>query len=183
MSNALIIVHKLIRAELSATTAQLSCTDAEDARALLPALDALAELLHAHAAQEDATLAPLIEAADPPMAARMRADHVLLDDQYDQVRAIARQAASGDARASGPLMHQLRLGFHAFLAAYLLHLDDEERNMLPVLAQRVPPPGVIAKSAFARSAAEREAFLKKLFACITPSERRAIESALASEAA
>lgn len=174
-SNALIIVHKLIRAELNALTAQLARTDADDARTLPPALDALAELLHAHAAQEDLTLAPLLEAVDPAMAARMRADHVLLDDQYDQVRATARRSDAD--------LHEVSLGFHAFVAAYLLHLDDEERNMLPVLAARVPPPAVLAKAAVARPPHERRQFLEKLFACITPSERRAIESALASEAA
>lgn len=66
----------------------------------------------------------------------------------------------------------------AAIAAYLEH-HDEERTMLPLLGERVPPLAMVAMNAATLPLAERAAFLDKLLARVTPSERRTIEHALA----
>ena len=83
-------------------------------------------------------------------------------------------APSREARLAG-----LCLDYHAFVAAYLKHLDDEERTMLPQLGERVPSIGMVAMNAATLPLAERTAFLDKLLPCITPSEARAVQQALA----
>jgi len=175
-SNALIVVHKLIRCELFELSGQLSRAGAEDAEPVSRAFDALCELLEEHAAKEDKMLAPQLDEAT---AARMTADHVLLDDQLEQLRQCAQSLLACDAATRETRLAALCLDFHAFVAAYLRHLDDEERTMLPMLGERVPPLAVVAINAAALPLEERSAFLGKLLGRVTPSERHAIEGALA----
>src|SRR5687768_13610734 len=82
-SNALIVVHKFIRCELFELSGQLSRAGADDAESVSQAFDTLCVMLEGHAAKEDEMLAPQLDEAT---AARMMADHVLLDDQLEQLR-------------------------------------------------------------------------------------------------
>lgn len=175
-SNALIVVHKFLRCELFDLSSQLSRAGAEDAEAVSGAFDALCGLLEEHAEKEDQMLAPQL---DDATAARMTADHVLLDDQLEQLRQRARALLACDAAAREARLAALCLEFHAFVAAYLRHLDDEERTMLPVLGERVPSLAVVAINAATLPLEERSAFLGKLLPRVSPSERRTIELALA----
>jgi hypothetical protein len=175
-SNALIVVHKLIRSDLFELSSLLSRAGAEDTEAVSRAFDALCALLVEHAAKEDVGLAPRLDEAT---AARMRADHVLLDDTIEQLKHRAHAMVARDAAAREAQLAGLCLDFHAFVAAYLQHLDDEERTMLPSLGDRVPPLAMVAANAASLPLAERSAFLDKLLARVTPSERRALEQALA----
>jgi len=175
-SNALIVVHKFIRCELFELSGQLSRAGADDVEALARSLDALCEMLEGHAAKEDEGLAPQLDEAT---AARMTADHVLLDDQLEQLRTRAHGllTASAALRESG--LAALCIDYHAFIAAYLRHLDDEERTMLPILGDRVPPVAAVAANAATLPLDQRTAFLDKLFARVNPAERSAIERSLA----
>jgi len=175
-SNALIVVHKLIRSELFELSGQLSRAGAEDAETMSRSFDALRALLEEHAAKEDQSLAPQLDEAT---AARMTADHVLLDDTFEQLTKRAHSLLPCDAVTRETRLAGLCLDYHAFIAAYLEHLDDEERTMLPQLGERVPPLAVVALNAATLPLAERSAFLDKLFVQVTPSERRSIEQTLA----
>lgn len=175
-SNALIVVHKFIRCELFDFSSELSRAGAEDAEAIARSLDALCEMLEGHAAKEDQGLAPLLDEAT---AARMTADHVLLDDQLEQLKERAHALLGSDAATREARLAGLCIDYHAFVAAYLKHLDDEERTMLPLLGERVPPVAALADHAAALPPEERSAFLSKLFARIAPAERAAIEGTLA----
>lgn len=174
-SNALIVVHKLIRSDLFELSGQLSRAGAEDAEAVSQAFDTLCALLEEHAAKEDMGLAPQLDEAT---ATRMKADHVLLDDTIEQLTKRARALIACDAATRELRLAALCLDFHAFIAAYLKHLDDEERTMLPQLGERVPSIAMVAMNAATLPPAERSAFLGKLLAHVTPSERRTIEQTL-----
>ncbi len=175
-SNALIVVHKLIRSDLFELSGQLSRAGAGDVGAVSRSFDALCALLEEHAAKENAGLAPQL---DDATAARMTADHVLLDDTIEQLKKRAQGLLSCDAATRETRLAGLCLDFHAFVAAYLKHLDDEERTMLPLLGERVPSIAMVAMNAATLPLAERSAFLDKLLARVTPSERSTIEQALA----
>jgi hypothetical protein len=174
-SNALIVVHKLIRSDLFELSSQLSRAGADDAEAVSRSFDALCALLEEHAAKEDMGLAPQLDEAT---ATRMKADHVLLEDTFEQLTKRARALISCDAATRETRLERLCLDYHAFVAAYLEHLDDEERTMLPLLGERVPSIAMVAMNAATLPPAERSVFLGKLLAHVTPSERRTIEHAL-----
>lgn len=176
-SNALTVIHKFIRHELFDLSGRLSCAGAQDGESVAGAFDALCALLEEHAEKEDHMLAPQL---DDATAARMKADHVLLDDQLDQLKKSARALLSGDAAMRDVRLATLCLEYHAFVAAYLRHLDDEERTMVPTLGDRVPPLAAVAANAATLPAEERSAFLGKLLARVTPSERSTIERTLAA---
>jgi hypothetical protein len=175
-SNALIVVHKLIRSELFELSGQLSRAGAEDAAAVSRSFDTLCALLEEHAAKEDKGIAPQLDEAT---AARMTADHVLLDDTIEQLKARAHALLACDTATCEARLAGLCLDYHAFVAAYLKHLDDEERTMLPLLGDRVPSIAMVAMNAATLPPAERAAFVDTLLARVTPSERRTIEQALA----
>jgi iron-sulfur cluster repair protein YtfE (RIC family) len=175
-SNALIVVHKFIRCELFELANQIARAGADDVEAVAGALDTLCQMLEGHAAKEDEGLAPQLDEAT---AARMMADHVLLDDQLEQLRERAHALLPCDAATREARLTSLGLDFHAFVAAYLRHLDDEERTMLPLLDGRVPPVAAVAVNAASLPPDERSAFLAKLLARVSPSERKAIERTLA----
>lgn len=174
-SNALIVVHKLIRSELFELSGRLSRAGAADADAVSQSFDALCVLLEEHAAKEDQGIAPRLDEAT---AARMTADHVLLDDTIEQLKRRAHALLACDSATREAGLAGLCLDFHAFVAAYLEHLDDEERTMLPLLGERVPPLAMVAMNAATLPLAERTAFLDKLLARVTPSERQTLEQAL-----
>jgi hypothetical protein len=175
-SNALIVVHKFIRCELFELSGQLSGAGADDVEALARSLDTLCEMLEGHAAKEDEGLAPQLDEAT---AARMSADHVLLDDQLEQIRRRVHALLPCDVATREARLETLCLDYHAFVAAYLRHLDDEERTMLPLLGDRVPSVSAVAMNAATLPVDARSAFLAKLFARVSPSERKVIERTLA----
>lgn len=175
-SNALIVVHKLIRSDLFELSGQLSRAGAQDAEAVSRSFDALCALLEEHAAKENMGIAPQLDEAT---AARMTADHVLLDDSLEQLKRRVHALLACDEATRETRLAGLCLDFHAFVASYLKHLDDEERTMLPLLGERVPPLTMVARNAASLPLTQRAAFLDKLLALVTPSERQSIERALA----
>lgn len=175
-SNALIVVHKLIRSDLFALSGQLSRAGADDVEAVSRSFDALCALLEEHAAKENQGLAPQLDEAT---AARMTADHVLLDDSIEQLKRRAQALRACDAATREARLGGLCLDFHAFVAAYLKHLDDEERTMIHQLGERIPSIAMVAFNAATLPLPDRSAFLDKLLPLVTPSERGMIERSLA----
>src|SRR5688500_9660810 len=111
-SNALIVVHKLIRSDLFELSGQLSRAGAQDVEAVARSFDALCALLEEHAAKEDKGIAPQLDEAT---AARMRADHVLLDDTIEQLKRRANALLACDPAAREERLAGLCLDFHAFV--------------------------------------------------------------------
>jgi ABC-type transporter Mla subunit MlaD len=176
---ALTIIHKLLRRELFDISHQLSCADTDDATVvrLQAAIAALGELLRGHGAHEEATIEPILRKASEASADRLRADHLRLDGLLDeQVAASARLADLAENAREAALL-QLYLDWNRFVAAYLSHLDDEERTFVPLLGPEVPPLALVAESAASLAREQESAFLARLWNVLTPQERGEIERA------
>ena len=174
--SALTVIHKVIRQELFDVTRQLACAGAEEIDDARRAIGAAATLLRGHAEHEDASLEPMLREVDPALAERLAADHARLEEALEALcdAAGALEPGGGD----GPL-RRLYLDWTRFVGEFLLHLDDEERTMLPALGAAVPGVAMVAESARGLGAAERDSFLGKLRGAVSPAELDLIERALA----
>jgi hypothetical protein len=169
-ANALTIIHKYIRAELFAVTQLLAQAGPDSVDPVRRAIAEVAELLRGHADQEDARLEPLLAQSFPTLAARLTSDHRRLEEQLEQF--------CKAANASEVDLLQLYLDWNRVVAAYLVHLDAEERTWFPLLADPLPPVEYLAQTASGQSPAAARAFFEKLWSTITPLDRARIERAL-----
>jgi hypothetical protein len=139
-------IHKGIRAELFGATLQAGDLDPSDRGsrlALAGRIDALVTLLHGHAEHEDGHVQPAIEKVLPDAAARIVADHDLLDRRIGDIHemsVVVAEATGAQARAVG---HELYLELASFTSAYLSHQDLEERVVMPTLAAALGPDTVL----------------------------------------
>jgi hypothetical protein len=175
-TNALTVIHKLLRREMFGFSQQLACAGPEDCESLRRSFNGLAELLQQHASHEEARFEPLLREQDPALARRLNEDHRRLEITLSLlIGAVARL----DPRAfdcPGELV-RLHLDWNRFLSVYLAHLDDEERTLFLTLQERLPPVSMFAESAKSRGA-QGEEFLEKIWAVTTRDERMAIELAV-----
>lgn len=172
-ANALTLIHKYIRCELFAVTQLLAQAGPDSADAARRALAEAADLLRGHAGQEEARLEPLLAQSFPALAARLGSEHRRLEQQLDQVCQAA-SAAEVDLLA-------LYLDWNRLVAAYLVHLDAEERSWFPLLADPLPPVEYMAQTATGLSPPAARAFFEKLWATVTPLDRARIERALRTQ--
>jgi hypothetical protein len=142
--------------------------------AIQAAFEELATLLRTHAAQEETRLEPQLNDRDTAAAGRLLREHHRLDAELDRLSAFVRGLDASSAECADALL-RLHLDWNRFLGAYLLHLDEEERNLFVGLAEQTPL-AAIAQSAFAQGA-EGQRFLDRLWSVTTPAERVAIEHA------
>jgi hypothetical protein len=139
-------IHKGIRAELFGATLQAGDLDPSDRGsrlALAGRIDALVALLHSHAEHEDGHIQPAIEKVLPDAAARIVADHDLLDRRIGDIQemsVVVAETTGTQARAVG---HELYLELASFTSAYLSHQDLEERVVMPTLAAALGPDTVL----------------------------------------
>lgn len=175
-SNALTVIHKLVRHEIYAVSNRLAAAGDSDDRALLKAIRRAAGMLRGHAEQEDARLLPALQAAAPELARRLDEQHESLDRDMDAIcaaaEALQRLPMSRRVRAR----QQLHDAWNRFVAGCLLHMDEEERAMQPLLGERIALSQV-AESTLAMEQATADEFLSNLWRAITPQERLAIERA------
>lgn len=133
-------IHKGLRAELFAVVAAAGSLDAADrtGRAALAAqVRDVVDVLEDHAGHEDAAVQPVLERALPDLAAAIAADHAVLDRRTSALVAQAADlvdAPDVELRSRG---HQLYLELSSFTGAYLLHIDVEERVVMPSLEAAV----------------------------------------------
>jgi hypothetical protein len=172
-ANAITVIHKFIRREMFDFAERLFRAGPEHVSDIRAELERIVQLLQVHAAQEDARLEPLLREVDATFADRLKRDHRRLEDQLESLRHAAKtlDASSRECRDALLLFH---LDWNRFLSAYLIHLDDEERTLIPALGDRTPPLSAIAESA-RQQGVEGEEFLLRLWAVTTCEERAAIE--------
>ena len=140
-------IHKGIRAELFAVTAEagrLDPADRLDRAALATHVVDVVSLLVSHAQHEDGAVQPVLVTELPALAERVEYEHQALEAWMERLEAMATDAATaadGDARHP---IHQTYLELGAFTSAYLAHQDIEERVIMPALAAAVGPEAVMA---------------------------------------
>jgi iron-sulfur cluster repair protein YtfE (RIC family) len=172
-ATAITVIHKYIRRELFDLSEQLFRAGPPQVEAIQKALEKIAALLHTHAIQEDARLEPVLRRFDATLADRMARDHRRLDDLLEGCVHASKRLDPSDAKCNAALF-QLHLDWNRFVSAYLMHLDDEERNLFVPIADQMPPLAAIVESAKAQGA-QGEEFLLRLWAVTTCEERAAIE--------
>ena len=142
-------IHKGIRSELLAlveTAGRVDPHHRDDRAALVQHVLATHELLESHAHHEDGVIQPVLEQELPVLAERIERDHHELDTCIGRIadRASALDAPHGDVRAR---THRLYLDLARFTSAYFLHIDIEERVLMPALERAVGVDEVIAMNA------------------------------------
>ncbi|MCF7222258.1 hemerythrin domain-containing protein [Marilutibacter chinensis] len=175
-SNALTVIHKLVRHEIYAVANRLASAGDSDDAGLLDAVRRAAGMLRGHAEQEDARLLPVLQAMAPELARRLDEQHEQLDREMDAICAAAESLQRLPMSRRAHARQQLHDAWNRFVAGCLLHMDEEERAMQPLLGDRIALCRV-AESTLAMEQATADEFLANLWRVITPQERIAIERA------
>ncbi|MFJ3233881.1 hemerythrin domain-containing protein [Streptomyces sp. NPDC086787] len=138
-THEMVVVHRVFRRE-SALLPRLvrAVPDGGTARATQVA-DSLRDYLfgiHHHHALEDELVWPLLRAraADEELVARMEEQHQRIDRTLETVRQWAPAWERAADRIAG---EELALALDAHRVALLEHLDDEERLVLPLVAEHL----------------------------------------------
>jgi iron-sulfur cluster repair protein YtfE (RIC family) len=158
-------IHKGIRAELLSLVESAGRLDPHDTAgraALADHVLATHTLLEMHAHHEDGVIQPVLETELPILAERVERDHYELDERLGRIAELATSldSSSGGLRAR---THQLYLDLARFTSEYFVHIDIEERVLMPALERAVGPAAVgamhgaiigsISPDVFARSLA------------------------------
>jgi len=174
-STALSVIHKYIRREMFDFAVRLLRAGSHELPSLRTAFAELKELLTAHAAQEATRVAPLLAKIDPQAAERMNRDHHRLESELEAFER-SLHAIAPDKPTCAEDLYALHLSWNRHLAAYLQHLDEEERTLFAPIATSLPKVGSLIDSAKAQGAAGEE-FLLRLWAVTTCEERAELEAA------
>jgi len=174
------IVHKHLRRTLFDVSIQLSGVDRTNVTTMVDAFRGVAGMLRGHAELEDSSIAPLLRETSPDMAAAMTSDHQALDAQLAAVETkVLGLPSLGEDDLEAAALDAYR-EWNRFLAAYLIHLDDEENRLFPALGAANPPASAVAALA-ARRGEQSSAFLAMLLPVLTHAERLEILRHLEAE--
>ncbi len=130
-------IHKGIRAELVSlveTAGRIDPQNCEDRAALAQHVVSTHAVLELHAHHEDGVIQPVLECEYPSFAERVERDHLQLDARIGRIADLATTIDSGDVRTR---THQLYLDLARFTAEYFVHIDIEERVIMPSLERAV----------------------------------------------
>ena len=136
----MVVVHRAFRRELGALPSLVRAVRPGDtARAGVVAAHARMILkgLHLHHTSEDDLLWPLLLERCPPdaeLVERMEAQHSAVDGHLQQ---LAPALARWEAEARPAVGEEVAATFEALHAALVEHLDEEEREILPLAARHV----------------------------------------------
>ena len=137
-------IHKGIRSELFSLTETAGSVDPgnrDDRLALADHVVATRSVLESHAHHEDAVVQPVLERELPSIAERIEVDHERLERTFARIVDFA--TADDADRAARRTCQLLHLDLARFTSEYLLHIDIEERVLMPALAQRIGVGAVI----------------------------------------
>jgi iron-sulfur cluster repair protein YtfE (RIC family) len=132
-------IHKGIRSELFAIVGRAGSVDPNhrsDVLDLVAHVSDVHALLEAHAHHEDATIQPVLERELPDLAERIERDHLQLDRTIGRIADIAATLDVGATSARRDT-HRLYLDLGRFTSEYLVHIDIEERVLMPALEDAI----------------------------------------------
>lgn len=138
----MVVVHRAFRRESRLVPELVRAVPAGDtARAAVLAAHARMVLtgLHLHHTSEDLLLWPkLLDRAAPDAALihRMEAQH---ERVHDAIERIGPALARWEAEARPAVTEEVAAGFDELRTALLEHLDEEEREILPLAARHITP--------------------------------------------
>lgn len=124
-------VHKGLRKALFDLAAQAGAIDAQDAEGISQLANRARDVFRFaehHAFNEDRFLLPRMETKGMPETRAMRADHQVLEQTLHAL------ADAATLLAQEPLsLRRFYLNLNRFIGQYVLHLDEEETRMLPLI--------------------------------------------------
>ncbi len=129
------VIHKAIRALLYDLGAELQRTefaDAEASHAVLERLDTTLAMIGEHARHENQFIFSELRHAVPRLVDDLEAEHVAVEAQAEAIaRKVAALHQTCEPEARTQAGQELNHGFNEFVAAYLAHMNREEREALP----------------------------------------------------
>jgi hypothetical protein len=140
-------IHKGIRSELFAVTAEAGSIDPADLRdrvALAAHVTSVIDLLASHAEHEDTGIQPTLEAELPDLAATIEHDHHALEARLEVLAELAQVVQVATSTEQRVRTHQLYLELASFTSDYLAHQDVEERIVMPALEAAIGIEATIA---------------------------------------
>lgn len=156
--------HKALRMVLGRLIEHAGRTDFGDAASIAafrPVLDAAVALLADHARFEVQHLDPLLGGHDPAGAARVQHEHVDLEralhhaaSGLHEVEEILGDGGDVDVDLARERGHTFYLALTRYVAAYLVHVADEEEVTLPALRRFVTDEALAGALAAASAAAD-----------------------------
>jgi Hemerythrin HHE cation binding domain len=156
-------IHKGIRAELFALTESAGSIDPgcrADRLALAEHVRATHTLLESHAHHEDGVIQPVLERELPDLAERIERDHAALDSLFARIADMA--ASAEDDRRARRNCQLLHLDIARFTADYLVHIDIEERILMPSLERLIGVEAVVGLNAAIISSIPPEEMVRSL---------------------
>lgn len=134
-------IHKGIRTELLSlveSAGRLDPHDRDGRDALSAHVLATHTLLEMHAHHEDGVIQPVLEIELPILAERIESDHVVLDERLGRIADLA-TSIDGSSAGARARTHLLYLDLARFTSEYFVHIDIEERVLMPALERAVGP--------------------------------------------
>ena len=124
--------HKAMRQDLfevSSLAARIDATDPESRAEFRHRFDGLLGALRHHEEHEHTLVHPLLAGADAALLSGVEVEHRRLDDELDAVVALL------DSASDDVAWHGFYLALNRYAAAYLLHIDHEERVLMPAIRE------------------------------------------------
>jgi hemerythrin-like domain-containing protein len=178
-THEMVLVHRVFRRELGLLPDLiLAVPDGDRARATVVAdhLSRLTDVLHHHHTAEDTLLWPVMlsRIGDNPLVPRMQRQHEQLAVVLDRINALTpRWRGTADADTGRDLAGAVRQA-SATLAE---HLDDEERDVLPLVARHITQAEWEAFGEYGRRAIPKNSqafvFIGSVLEDADPAERNA----------
>jgi hemerythrin-like domain-containing protein len=125
------LIHKYARAEIGRAVEQSGATDFEifsQKENFLSTFSDLVGFLNDHAKREEKYIHPLLKQCKSNLLEGVESEHARLDKQLNELVIKA-------PKLTGKFSYPFYLDFSLFQSAYLLHLNYEERELLPELHQ------------------------------------------------
>lgn len=128
-------IHKAVRGmlfDLSTKVQNLDVENPHERTALIDDIHNVFSFLEEHGNHEDALIFPLAAAEEPALAAELDAQHkahIVLAQRIEAEMTELMHAATTESRCEA--LAVLRRSIHEFVAGQLLHMNHEERAMLP----------------------------------------------------
>ncbi len=139
----MLAVHDAFKRAFGDAPGQLASVrdgDAQRARCLADYLGEVLWLLHAHHAGEDELLFPLLSERAPEereLFSRMEAQHAALVSSLEAAESTGERYGRSGSEVDG---QALAVACSALREALVEHLDQEEKDVLPIAARCVSPP-------------------------------------------
>ena len=176
-------IHKGLRALLFGTAAALARADVtrdDDLDAVAAMAQRLIGFLREHSLHEDMHVLPLLAALDADLARALAGAHAQLDALQNELAALlarAQGAAAADRIVLAPRLTSL---FHRLVAGHVAHMDQEEREALPVLWARCSDEalgGIRVRIVQSMTSARTLEWMQLVLPAINPNERAALTAA------